>query len=78
MFHAIARAFAHMFKKPAPAMPYNMPRSKKHIRITHWTFDVTIGYYGHSGKKLTIRNDIKYSDLARLIANARALGYRVI
>lgn len=78
MFHAIARAFADMFKKPAPAKPYNMPRSKKHIRITHWAHDVTIGYYGHSGKKLTIRNDIKYSDLSRLIANARALGYRVI
>lgn len=78
MFNAIARAFAAMFKKPAPAMPYNCPRSKKHIRVTYWSHDVTIGYYGHSGKKLTIRNDIKYSDITRIIANARALGYRVI
>ena len=73
MFNLITKAIASLSRKPAPR-PANMPRSRKHVRVTHFTFDAKVTYYGHDGRKLTSRR-VKTGDVARLKANARALGY---
>lgn len=73
MFNLIAKAIAALSRKPTPR-PANMPRSRKHVRVTHWTFDSVITYYGHNGRKVTSRR-VKTGDVARLKANARKLGY---
>ena len=73
MFNLISKAIASLSRKPV-ARPANMPRSRKHVRITHFTFDAKITYYGHDGRKLTSRR-VKTGDVARLKANARKLGY---
>lgn len=52
------------------------PRSRKHIRVTHRTFDVRIAYYDHGGRKVTQR----IYPLARyyaILQSARAKGYAV-
>lgn len=67
---------ANLFRKPAPRAVADMPRSQKHIRVTHWTFDVTIAYYGHDGRKLT-RRRYPTSKCAAMVKRARANGYRV-
>jgi hypothetical protein len=73
MFNLIAKAAALLSRKPAPRL-VNLPRSRKHVRVTHWTFDATISYYGHDGRKVTTRR-VKTGDVARLKVNARKLGY---
>jgi hypothetical protein len=73
MINLIKKAIASLSRKPAPR-PIIMRRSRKHIRVTHWTFHSTIGYYGENGRKLTTRR-VKTSDVARLKDNARKLGY---
>ena len=73
MFNLIRKAIASLSRKPV-ARPANMPRSRKHVRVTHWTFNSVITYYGHDGRKLTSRR-VKTGDVARLKVNARKLGY---
>lgn len=73
MFNLISKAISALSRKPV-ARPANMPRSRKHVRVTHFTFDAKITYYGHDGRKLTSRR-VKTGDVARLKRNARALGY---
>jgi hypothetical protein len=73
MLTAIKATIAKLARKPvAPAIA---PRkSRKHIRVTYWTFDATIAYYGESGRKLTKRR-VATKDVARLVNQARANGY---
>jgi hypothetical protein len=73
MINLFRKAIASLSRKPAPRLA-NLPRSRKHVRVTHWTFDSVITYYGHNGRKLTSRR-VKAGDVARLKANARKLGY---
>jgi hypothetical protein len=73
MIKLIAKAVALLSRKPAPRLTI-APRSRRHVRVTHWTFHATIGYYGENGRKLTTRR-VKIGDVARLKANARKLGY---
>ena len=73
MLNLISKAIASLSRKPTPR-PANMPRSRKHVRVTHWTFDSKITYYGHDGRKLTSRR-VNTGDVARLKDNARKLGY---
>lgn len=51
MFNLMTKAIAALSRKPAPR-PANMPRSRKHVRVTHFTFDAKVTYYGHDGRKL--------------------------
>lgn len=60
--------------KPAKAA-YVRPAPRKHIRVTYWTFDVSVSYYGENGRKLTTRR-YKTSDIARIKNMARAAGYQ--
>ena len=73
MFNLVTKAIAALSRKPAPRLA-NLPRSRKHVRVTHWTFDSVITYYGHNGRKLTSRR-VSTGDVARLKVNARKLGY---
>lgn len=74
MYNLISKAIASLSRKPAPC-PANMPRSRKHVRVTHWTFDSVITYYDHAGRKVTSRR-VNTRDVARLKVNARKLGYK--
>lgn len=74
MFNLITKAIASLSRKPAPRL-VDRPRSRKHVRVTHWTFNSVITYYGHDGRKVTSRR-VKTGDVARLKDNARSLGYR--
>ena len=73
MFNLITKAIAALSRKPAPRLA-NLPRSRKHVRVTHWTFDSVITYYGHNGRKVTSRR-VSTCDVARLKVNARKIGY---
>lgn len=59
----------------APVAPYVRQAPRKHIRITYWTFDVSVSYYGENGRKLTTR---RYAtrDIVRIKNMARAAGYQ--
>lgn len=60
----------------ANRQPCDMPKSRKHIRVTHRTFDVRIAYYDHGGRKVTQR----IYPLGRyyvVLQSARAKGYAV-
>ena len=59
----------------AAPIAHNMPKSRKHIRITYHAFNVSIAYYGHNGRKITRRNGVSFSDLPKIINAARARGY---
>lgn len=73
MFNSIKTFAAKLIAKPAA--PVIEPRkSRKHIRVTYWTFDATIAYYGENGRKLTKRR-VATTDVARLVNQARAYGY---
>lgn len=73
MINLIRKAITSLSRKPAPRL-VDRPRSRKHVRVTHFTFDAKITYYGHDGRKLTSRR-VKTGDVARLKRDARALGY---
>jgi len=73
MINIIKKAIALLSRKPAPR-PIIAPRSRRHVRVTHWSFHSTISYYGENGRKLTTRK-VAHRDVARLKANARKLGY---
>jgi hypothetical protein len=66
----------NLFRKPAPRAAADMPRSRKHIRVTHWTFHTSIAYYGHDGRKLTRRN-YSPAQYRAALKSARAKGYQV-
>ena len=74
MFKAIAEKLSAMFRAPAKAA-YVRPAPRKHIRITYWTFVVSVSYYGENGRKLATRR-YKTSDIARIKNMARAAGYQ--
>ena len=76
MINKAIDAIARIFRKPAPRALADMPRSHKHIRVTHWTFDVRIAYYRHDGRKLTARR-YPANKYAAMIKRARANGYSV-
>lgn len=73
MFKAIAQKLSAIFR--APVATYTRPAPRKHIRITYWTFDVSVSYYGENGRKLTTR---RYAtrDIVRIKNMARAAGYQ--
>lgn len=73
MFNLAYKLIASLSRKPAPRS-VNLPRSRKHVRVTHFTFDAKVTYYGHNGRKVTSRR-VKTGDVARLKVNARKLGY---
>lgn len=77
MLTALYNAARNLISKPAPRAVADQPRSSKHVRVTHWTFDVAVAYYDHGGRKLTARR-YSYSQYAAVLASARAKGYRVI
>jgi hypothetical protein len=68
---------AKLFRKPAIQSAAIMPRSRKHIRVTYWTFDVRIAYYDHAGRKVTYRR-YPTARASAMIKSARAKGYKVI
>jgi hypothetical protein len=68
---------AKLFRKPANKPAADMPRSRKHIRVTHWTFDVRIAYYDHAGRKVTYRR-YPTARASAMIKSARAKGYKVV
>jgi hypothetical protein len=73
MIDAIKAAIRKLTEKPASQAI--LPRkSRKHIRVTYWTFDATIAYYGENGRKLTKRR-VATRDVARLVKQARENGY---
>lgn len=59
----------------ANRQPCDMPKSRKHIRISHRTFDVKISYYDHGGRKITARV-YPLARYAAAITSAQAKGYR--
>lgn len=77
MVNAIKAFLAKLSGKPAQREKAILPISRKHIRITHWTFNASITYYGHNGRKLTKRL-VRNGDIHRLVKQARTNGFRVI
>jgi hypothetical protein len=66
-----------LFRKPANKPAAIMPRSRKHVRVTYWAFDVRIAYYDHAGRKVTYRS-YPTARASAMIQSARAKGYKVV
>lgn len=74
---AVCIALEWMNREYKPRVAYDQPRSAKHVRIVHSSFDVKLAYYDHSGRKVTVRI-VPLARYAACIRSARAKGYRVV
>lgn len=77
MFHTIAniaRRIAGVFAKPAPVAAIAAPR-QPYVMVTNWSRHAVIGYYAADGRCIT-RRRIADGDVCRIIAAAKARGYR--
>lgn len=70
----IAKLLSIFRKAPAKAAA-NLPASRKHIRITNYTFGHKVTYYGHNGRRITSRRVNTYGGLIALRDSAKAKGY---
>jgi hypothetical protein len=79
MFHTIATiarriaGFVATFGQSAPVAAV-APR-QPYVMVTNWTFDAVVGYYDANGVCIT-RRRIANGDVCRIIAAAKARGYR--